>query len=224
MSYFVKSIQYTLQGEGYWSGRGAVFLRFAGCNLWSGREQDRAKGAGSCSRWCDTDFVGVDGPGGGKLDNAEDLAEAVLERWNKATKASPRPFVVITGGEPLLQVDSVLTKALRAEGFYIAIETNGTIAPEWVWRELDWVCVSPKEGAEIVLKAADEVKVVFPQDGLDLAELRNMMDADHWWISPMDPQHNVDDRTKNIRLATEFCLKNPQWRLSLQLHKQAGIP
>ena len=211
MTYQVKEIYYTLQGEGARAGRAAVFLRFAGCNLWSGREEDRA--TASCN-FCDTDFVGTDGPGGGKFGTATTLADAVAEEWPQA--GSGKPYVVCTGGEPLLQLDCTLIDALHAKGFEIAIETNGTLEPP---RGIDWICVSPKAGAEFVLKRGDELKMVFPQAGAEPEQFAGL-DFGHFFLQPMDGPM----REENTAAATAYCLKHPQWRLSLQTHKLIGIP
>jgi 7-carboxy-7-deazaguanine synthase (Cx14CxxC type) len=216
MSYAVKEIFYTLQGEGANAGRAAVFCRFAGCNLWSGRESDRA--AAVCN-FCDTDFAGVDGPGGGRFDSARELAAAVAEKW-PADAALDRRFVVCTGGEPLLQLDSELIGALRGRGFEIAVETNGTIAaPEGV----DWLCVSPKlgvgAGTGLVQRSGDELKLVYPQAGADPAEFE-MLSFRHFFLQPMDGP----ERETNTERALRYCLDHPRWRLSLQTHKILGIP
>ncbi len=208
--YSVKEIFYTLQGEGARTGRAAVFCRFAGCNLWSGREADRA--AAVC-RFCDTDFVGTDGPGGGRFDDAESLAQAIAGHWPAG--AAGMPYVVCTGGEPLLQLDRALVDALHARGFEVAIETNGTLAPP---AGIDWVCVSPKAGAAFVLQRGNELKLVFPQDGLDPAALL-ALDFDHFFLQPMDgPAAEA-----NTARACDYCLAHPEWRLSLQTHKYLGI-
>jgi 7-carboxy-7-deazaguanine synthase len=210
MSYAVKEIFYTLQGEGANAGRPAVFCRFAGCNLWSGREADRTEA--QC-RFCDTDFVGTDGPGGGRFADAETLAAAVARAWQSA---SSRRFVVCTGGEPLLQLDAPLVAALHAQGFEIAVETNGTCAaPEG----LDWICVSPKAGTALALAAGDELKLVFPQEGAEPERFEHL-DFDHFFLQPMDGP----DRARNTEAAVRFCLDHPRWRLSLQTHKLIGIP
>ncbi|MGA3081693.1 MAG: 7-carboxy-7-deazaguanine synthase [Terracidiphilus sp.] len=212
MSYAVKEIFYTLQGEGANAGRAAVFCRFAGCNLWSGREADRP--AAIC-RFCDTEFVGVDGAGGGKFDSAEDLAVAIEQKWPADSEHGQR-FVVCTGGEPLLQLDANLLSALRKREFEIAVETNGTIAaPEGV----DWLCVSPKAGAELAQRSGDELKLVYPQAGADPAEFE-LLSFRHFFLQPMDGP----DRAANTELALRYCLDHPQWRLSLQTHKFLGIP
>lgn len=211
MSYQVKEIYYTLQGEGAQTGRAAVFLRFAGCNLWSGREEDRA--AAIC-RFCDTDFVGVDGPGGGKFATAEALARAVSARWPKGARGSP--YVVCTGGEPLLQLDSELIRALHEAGFKIGVETNGTVVPP---EGIDWLCVSPKAGAELVTKKGQELKLVFPQDRAPPERFAEL-DFENFFLQPMDgPQ-----RPENTQAAIAYCRAHPQWRLSLQTHKYLGIP
>ncbi|HXL08285.1 MAG TPA: 7-carboxy-7-deazaguanine synthase [Gemmatimonadales bacterium] len=213
-AYAVKEIYYTLQGEGANTGRPAVLLRFAGCNLWSGREQDRA--TAQCG-FCDTDFVGTDGPGGARFDSSEALARAVAAAW-PAGRGAPgaRRFVVCTGGEPLLQLDESLTAALHASGFEIAIETNGTLLPP---PGIDWVCVSPKAGVELALRWGDELKLVFPQEGLPPESLEDL-NFRHWFLQPMDGP----DRARNTELAVRYCLAHPRWRLSLQTHKLVGIP
>lgn len=215
VSYSVKEIFFTLQGEGGNCGRAAVFLRFSGCNLWSGREEDRSRGQGGCSRWCDTDFVGQNGPGGGKFSSAESLAQAVAATWPKNSSMG-RALVVCTGGEPLLQLDDELVDALHQVGFEVAVETNGTQrAPTGV----DWICVSPKAGAEVVLHHGQELKFVYPQPGLDPSSFLDF-EFEHFFLQPMDGP----DAKKNTALALRYCLENPQWRLSLQTHKLLGIP
>jgi 7-carboxy-7-deazaguanine synthase len=209
MSYLVKEIFYTLQGEGAQAGRPAVFCRFAGCNLWSGREVDRA---GAICRFCDTDFVGTDGIGGGRFSDAESLAGAVAAYWPGGRGA----FVVCSGGEPFLQLDDALVAALSAHGFEVAVETNGTIAP--APSGLDWVCVSPKAGAPLRLTEGDELKLVIPQPGLNLDELEELA-FQRFSLQPMDGP----DLSDNTRLAVELCLRRPRWRLSLQTHKYLGI-
>jgi 7-carboxy-7-deazaguanine synthase (Cx14CxxC type) len=212
MSYAVKEIFYTLQGEGAQAGRAAVFCRFAGCNLWTGREADRA--AATC-RFCDTEFVGVDGPGGGKFDSAGALAAAVEQQWPRDAALGKR-FVVCTGGEPLLQLDGNLIEALHDLEFEIAVETNGTLhAPAG----LDWVCVSPKAGAEFLQRSGDELKLVYPQAGADPANFE-LLPFRHFFLQPMDGP----SRDANTELALRYCLEHPQWRLSLQTHKLLGIP
>ena len=209
--YAVKEIFYTLQGEGANAGTPAVFLRFAGCNLWSGREKDRA--TAPC-RFCDTDFVGTGGAGGGKFRTAATLARAVAAKWPKGAKS--RRFVVCTGGEPLLQLDRPLVAALHARGFRIAIETNGTLAPP---PGVDWICVSPKARAPLELKRGDELKLVYPQPGAE-PERYEALAFDHFFLQPMDGPR----RAKNTQLAVEYCRSRPRWRLSLQMHKLIGIP
>ncbi len=209
--YSAKEIFYTLQGEGAQSGRAAVFLRFAGCNLWSGREQDRA--AAVC-RFCDTDFVGTDGPGGGKFADAEALAEAVARTW--PAHLGGAPYVVCTGGEPLLQLDAPLIEALHARGFEIAVETNGTIAAP---PGIDWICVSPKGRSSLVQRSGDELKFVYPQEDAD-PQSYEALDFRHFFIQPMDGP----EIAANIERSAAFCMKNPRWRLSLQMHKLAGLP
>lgn len=212
MSYAVKEIFYTLQGEGAQSGRAAVFCRFAGCNLWSGREQDRAS---AICQFCDTDFADTNGPGGGKFENADALAAAIQEKWPAGT-ATAKPMVVCTGGEPLLQLDSALIYALHARHFEIAVETNGTVAaPE----NIDWICVSPKAGAPLRQTSGDELKLVYPQKEIDPESLTQMQFR-HFFLQPMDGP----DRAANTELAVQYCLRHPQWRLSLQTHKIVGIP
>jgi 7-carboxy-7-deazaguanine synthase (Cx14CxxC type) len=213
LSYTVKEIFYTLQGEGANVGRPAVFCRFAGCNLWSGREADRA--AATC-RFCDTDFVGTDGPGGGRFQRAADLSQAVAAAWPAARSERIRRLVVCTGGEPLLQLDAELVSALHGEGFEIAIETNGTRRPP---PGIDWVCVSPKAGAESVLRQGDELKLVFPQDGADPSSYEHL-DFKHFLLQPMDGP----ERLRNTQRAVAYCLEHPRWRLSLQTHNLIGIP
>jgi 7-carboxy-7-deazaguanine synthase len=220
--YSVKEIFFTLQGEGAQSGRAAVFLRFSGCNLWSGREEDRA---GAVCRFCDTDFTGTDGPGGGKFATAAALAEAVAHAWPfRGARAHPalpvaegaRPFVVCTGGEPLLQLDAALIKALHARGLEIAIETNGTItAPEGI----GWICVSPKGTAPLRQMHGNELKFVYPQEDA-IPEDFARLDFAHFFIQPMDGP----DYGTNLERAAAYCLEHPRWRLSLQMHKIAGFP
>lgn len=206
--YTVKEIFYTLQGEGAHAGRPAVFCRFAGCNLWTGREQDRE--SATCA-FCDTDFVGV-GPDGGKFVTAEELAAAVAARW---PSGDARPFVVCTGGEPLLQLDSKAIDALHARGFEIAVESNGTQpAPAGI----DWICVSPKADADLVLRSGNELKLVFPQEKAP-PEKFAALSFDNFFLQPMDGP----DIERNTRLALEYCLAHPRWRLSLQTHKLLGI-
>ncbi len=211
MAYSVKEIFYTLQGEGAQAGRPAVFCRFAGCNLWSGREQDRA---GAICRFCDTDFVGTDGINGGKFASAEALAASIDDQWPAGRPQ--RKYVVFTGGEPLLQLDPALIGAMHARGFEIAIETNGTLP---VPAGVDWVCVSPKQGSELVVGRGDELKVVIPLAGQELAAFERL-DFAHFFLQPMDGP----DQVRNTQLAIDTCKANPQWRLSLQTHKLLQIP
>lgn len=211
MSYQVKEIYYTLQGEGARAGRAAVFLRFAGCNLWTGLERDRSQ---AVCRFCDTDFVGTDGPGGGKFRSADQLGDAIAGAWPK--QAGGKPYVVCTGGEPLLQIDLALIDALHARGFEIAVETNGTLdAPDG----LDWICVSPKADADLKLKRGHELKLVYPQTGGEPERYVNL-GFSHFFLQPMDGP----TREENVRAATRYCLSHPKWRLSLQTHKLIGIP
>lgn len=223
MGYRVKEIFYTLQGEGFHSGRAAVFCRLAGCNLWSGREEDREK---ALCRFCDTDFVGTDGPGGGAYASAEALADAVARAWpgtaspresgqDACATTGVRKFVVVTGGEPLLQLDAPLVAALHATGFEVAIETNGTLP---VPAGVDWVCVSPKAGCPLSVRGGGELKLVFPQDGVDPAEFEGLAFT-HFYLQPRDGS----ERERNTRLALAYCLEHPRWLLSLQLHKILGI-
>jgi 7-carboxy-7-deazaguanine synthase (Cx14CxxC type) len=207
--YSVKEIFLTLQGEGAQAGLAAVFCRFAGCNLWSGQERDRTK---AVCRICDTDFVGTDGDGGGRFDTADALADAIDARWQGGPA---HRLVVLTGGEPLLQVDAVLTGALHARGFRIAVETNGTRAAP---PGLDWICVSPKAGATLVLRAGDELKLVYPQPGADPAQFA-VLPFKHFLLQPMDGPDLLD----STRAAIAYCLANPQWRLSVQTHKVLGL-
>jgi 7-carboxy-7-deazaguanine synthase len=211
MTYAVKEIFYTLQGEGANTGRAAVFCRFAGCNLWNGREHDR--GSAVC-QFCDTDFVGTNGPGGGSFAGAEALAAAVLAAWPSGEDA--RRFVVCTGGEPLLQLDEPLLDALHAEGFEVAVETNGTLPP---LPGIDWLCVSPKAGAQLVVQSGDEIKLVFPQSGAE-PERFEQLPFRHFFLQPMDGPH----QQVNTEAALRYCLTHPRWRLSLQTHKLLGIP
>ena len=211
MSYLIKELFYTLQGEGANAGRAAVFCRFSRCNLWRGREADRA--TATC-RFCDTDFVGTDGPGGGRFADAAELADAVATTWVAGDRA--HRLVVCTGGEPLLQLDAALIDALHGHGFEVAIETNGTLAvPDGV----DWVCVSPKADAELVVTTGDELKVVHPQPGAE-PERYEHLDFEHFFLQPMDGP----DVERNTELAVAHCRDHPRWRLSLQTHKYLGIP
>ena len=210
MTYSVKEIFYTLQGEGARAGRAAVFLRFAGCNLWSGLEKDRAD---AVCKFCDTEFVGTTGTGGGKFADAAALAQAVAALWPNL--AGGKPYIVCTGGEPLLQLDSRLIDALRAAGFEIAVETNGTLMPP---PGIDWICVSPKADAPQLLTRGDEIKLVYPQDRGDPARFAGQ-DFAHFFLQPMDDAN----RDANTHAAIAYCMAHPQWRLSLQTHKITGI-
>ena len=208
MSYSIKETFYSLQGEGFHSGRPAVFLRFSGCNLWTGREEDRENAI--CS-FCDTEFVGTDGLGGGKFENAETLALHVHSFWG----GDDRPFVVCTGGEPLLQLDQSLVDALHALHFEIAIETNGTLQPP---PGIDWICVSPKAGSDLVLRSGHELKLVYPQEAA-LPHHFSELDFDHFFLQPMDG----DRRDEFTRDALRYCMEHSGWKLSLQVHKMLGI-
>ena len=210
MTYAAKEIFLTVQGEGGQAGRAAVFLRFAGCNLWSGREQDRAT---AVCNFCDTDFVGTDGPGGGKFRTPQALAEAVDAAWRGGEDSK---LVVCTGGEPLLQLDAPLIAALHMRGFEIAVETNGTVlAPDG----LDWICVSPKAEAPVVQTSGRELKLVYPQPGVDPARFEHL-EFEHFFLQPMDGP----DRDANTQEAVAYCLSHPRWRLSVQTHKYIGVP
>lgn len=212
MTYTVKELYYTLQGEGLNAGRAAVFLRFAGCNLWTGREEDRAKGLGGCARWCDTDFRGTDGPLGGSYATPDELAAACISLW---PGSAGKPLVVSTGGEPLLQLDSPLVQALRRVGFEVAIESNGTLpVPEGV----DWVCISPKAGATLVVSEGDELKLVFPQEGATPEAFEHLA-FKAFLLQPLDGPES----TENLKAALRYCLDHPGWRLSLQNHKTLNI-
>ncbi|MFF0718743.1 7-carboxy-7-deazaguanine synthase [Micromonospora sp. NPDC003816] len=210
--YRVKEIFYTLQGEGTHAGRPAVFCRFTSCNLWTGRESDRHR---AICRFCDTDFVGTDGPGGGRFRSAADLAAAVAKTWQGKSHPRSRPYVVCTGGEPLLQLDEAAVQALHAEGFTVAVETNGTrLAPAG----LDWICVSPKAGADLVLTQGHDLKLVYPQVGAE-PQLFEDLAFEHFLLQPMDGP----DKAANTEAAVRYCLDHPQWQLSLQTHKYLGI-
>jgi 7-carboxy-7-deazaguanine synthase len=208
--YAVKEIYLTLQGEGARCGRAAVFCRFAGCNLWSGREKDRA---GAICQFCDTDFIGMDGPGGGSFTDADALADAIQSVW---TSGKENRYVVFTGGEPLLQLDAELIGAVHARGFEAAAETNGTILPP---KGLDWICVSPKANAPLAVSYGSELKLVFPQQGINPQDLC-CLDFAHFWLQPMDGENLA----ANTRAAIAYCLEHPRWRLSLQTHKFIGLP
>jgi 7-carboxy-7-deazaguanine synthase (Cx14CxxC type) len=210
MSYAVKECFLTLQGEGVQAGSRAVFLRFAGCNLWSGREQDRA--SAQCN-FCDTDFVGTDGEGGGKFTSAEALAKQVEALWGEGRDGR---LVVITGGEPMLQLDERLVDALRERGFRVAVETNGTLPAV---AGLDWICVSPKAGTKVVQREGNELKLVWPQAGIDPAELEGWS-FDHFLVQPMD----CEEREAALKAAIALAMERPKWRLSLQTHKVVGLP
>lgn len=210
MTYAIKEMFKTLQGEGAQAGRAAVFCRFAGCNLWSGREEDRSK---AVCQFCDTDFVGTNGEGGAKFKSAHVLAETIAKVWGPSVQ---RRYVVFTGGEPLLQLDQDLIDAVHARGFEIAIETNGTIMPP---DGIDWICVSPKAGAELLLTHGQELKLVFPQPTL-LPTMLPDLSFEHYFLQPMDGPDQAD----NIQSATAYCMTDARWRLSLQTHKMIGIP
>lgn len=213
MPYLVKEIFYSLQGEGAQTGRPALFCRFTGCNLWSGRQEDREK---ALCRFCDTDFQGTDGPGGGQFSTPRELARAVVETFPGPRSDLVHPLVVCTGGEPLLQMDKALIDAFHDLGLEVALETNGTLLPP---PGLDWICVSPKAGAELKLRSGNELKLVFPQEGLD-PKAFEALDFDYFFLQPQDSP----DIDKNTQLALAYCLDHPRWRLSLQVHKMIGIP
>jgi 7-carboxy-7-deazaguanine synthase len=213
MSYAVKEIFYTLQGEGANAGRPAVFCRFAGCNLWSGREADRASAA---CRFCDTDFVGTDGEGGGKFESADALAGRIASHWPALkSKAAGRPFTVLTGGEPALQLDEPLVRALHAHGFEIAVETNGTVDLE---PGIDWICVSPKAGSVVKVRRGNELKLVYPQEGAAPEQFEGW-GFEHFLLQPMDGAA----KRENTEQAIAYCMRHPRWKLSLQTHKLLGI-
>ncbi|NVJ97398.1 MAG: 7-carboxy-7-deazaguanine synthase [Alphaproteobacteria bacterium] len=211
MVYTVKEMFYTLQGEGGQAGRPAVFCRFAGCNLWTGLERDRAK---AICQFCDTDFVGTDGENGGKFKTAEELAAAVKALW--AGDAGGKPLVVCTGGEPLLQLDDAAVKAFHEAGFEIAVESNGTVMPP---EGIDWLCISPKIGSEMIVTKGQELKLVYPQAGGEPAQFEHL-DFDHFFLQPMD----CDVQAENTVKAVDYCKAHPRWRLSLQTHKFIDIP
>lgn len=215
MTYSVNEMYFTLQGEGAHTGRPAVFLRFAGCNLWSGRESDRAS---AVCKFCDTEFVGTGGIGGGKFSTALELAEAVAALWPDCSNRRARPYVVCTGGEPLLQLDDELIVALQRLGFEVGVETNGTLAAP---AELDWICVSPKANSPLVQTSGDELKLVYPQAEAEAQPERFAdLDFDHFFLQPLDDAN----RKANTEATINYCRQNPQWRLSLQTHKIIGIP
>jgi 7-carboxy-7-deazaguanine synthase (Cx14CxxC type) len=223
VSYAVKELFYTLQGEGANTGRAAVFLRFAGCNLWNGREADRPR---AVCQFCDTDFVGTDGEGGGRFTTAAALAEAVRSTWDSGARkqafgdsGDAKPLVVCTGGEPLLQLDAELLAELHGRGFAVALETNGTLPLPPGEERVDWVCVSPKADSELVIKEGHELKLVFPQPGVDPQRYAGLP-FQHFFLQPMDGPR----REENTALAVRYCLEHPAWRLSLQTHKLLGIP
>ncbi len=213
MTYFVKEIFYTFQGEGAQTGRAAVFCRFSGCNLWSGREEDRTK---AVCKFCDTDFSGTDGPGGGKFQSPLALAEAVRDKFPVPNTTQVHPLVVCTGGEPLLQLDEALIAALHDLGFAVAVETNGTLLPP---AGLDWISVSPKAGTDLKLQSGDELKLVFPQEGT-APEGFESLDFKYFFLQPKDGP----DIKRNTQMTVRYCLEHPRWRLSLQVHKMIGIP
>lgn len=213
MGYRIKEIYYTIQGEGAHTGRPAVFCRFAGCNLWSGREEDRST---AICNFCDTDFYGTDGPGGGIFPTAEDVARAVVSRWPLQDGTESRPFVVCTGGEPLLQLDEALVEGLHRRGMEVAVETNGTVAAP---PGIDWLCVSPKAGSSLALRAGDELKLIYPQPGADPHRFASLAFR-HFFLQPMDGP----EREKNTASAIQYCLEHPHWKLSLQTHKFLGLP
>jgi 7-carboxy-7-deazaguanine synthase len=213
MSYSVKEIFYTLQGEGAQTGRPAVFCRFTGCNLWSGREGDRST---ALCRFCDTDFVGTNGPGGGTFSTPEKLALAVKDQFPGSEIQRTQPLVVCTGGEPLLQLDGPLLEAFHRLGLEVALETNGTLLPP---SRIDWICVSPKAGADLKLRYGDELKLVFPQEGLE-PEIFESLDFRYFFLQPRDGSDKKDNTQKALR----YCLEHPKWRLGLQMHKIIGIP
>lgn len=215
MTYSVKECFYTLQGEGAQTGRAAVFLRFSGCNLWSGRERDRER---AVCRFCDTDFVGTNGTGGGKFIEAVTLAAHVATVWTDNANPGGKRYVVCTGGEPLLQLDPNLIAALKREGFEIAVETNGTLpAPD----QIDWICVSPKANAKLVLRSGNELKLVYPQDEAEAQPEQFVnLNFQHFFLQPKDNS----EAEANVAATAAYCMKNPQWRLGLQTHKLTGLP
>ncbi len=215
MTYAVKEIYLTLQGEGNHTGRAAVFMRFAGCNLWSGLERDREE---AVCQFCDTDFIGVDGPGGGKFKTAEALADAVAAKWPKGG----RPYVICTGGEPLLQLDAPLIDAFHARGFEVGVETNGTIAAP---AGLDWICVSPKADAPLVQTSGNELKLVYPQKQAETDPARfEQLSFEHFYLQPLDVIGDPEQTASHVASAAAYCLAHPLWRLSTQTHKLIGLP
>ncbi len=213
MAYAVKEIYYTLQGEGFMTGRPAVFLRFAGCNLWTGHEKDRST---AICQFCDTDFVGMDGVGGGRFATSTQLAQAVRAVWPKSTSKQIKPYVVCTGGEPFLQLNTNLVQTLHSQGFEVGVETNGTLPPP---EGLDWICVSPKAGAPLVLQYGNELKLVFPQSDAMPKDFEDL-DFEYFYLQPMDGPELL----ANTQKALSYCLEYPQWRLSIQTHKILDIP
>jgi len=213
MAYTVKEIYYTLQGEGQRTGRPAVFLRFAGCNLWSGHERDRSR---AICQFCDTDFVGTDGVGGGRFATALELADAVYNAWPKKRSLRSNPYVVCTGGEPLLQLNIDLIQGLQSRGFEVAIETNGTLYPP---EGIDWICVSPKAGASLILTHGQELKLVYPQEHA-MPSMYETLNFEYFFLQPMDGPN----LTENTQAALTYCMEHPQWRLSVQTHKVLHIP
>ena len=214
MSYSVKEMFHTLQGEGSNAGRSAVFCRFTGCNLWSGYEVDRVS---AICNFCDTDFVGIDGQNGGKFEKANELAKAVDEIWSNQVNSKNNKFIVCTGGEPLLQIDAPLIDALHKKDFEVAVETNGTKVPP---KNIDWICMSPKTNlSDIVITSGDELKFVYPQETLTPEQFENF-DFSCFYLVPMDGKN----KEKNTKLAADYCLKNPKWKLNLQMHKFIGLP
>lgn len=213
MSYLVKETYYTLQGEGAQVGRAAVFCRFAGCNLWSGNPEDRSTAV--CT-FCDTDFLGTNGPGGGKFNTALALADHVAACWADASSKGGVPYVVFTGGEPLLQLDDELVSAMHSRGFQVGVETNGTVTPP---PNIDWICVSPKAGAQLRVTAGQELKLVFPQADASPEQFESM-DFSYFYLQPLDSAK----RDGNVQAAIQYCMAHPRWRLSLQTHKLIGIP
>ncbi|OUX20445.1 MAG: 7-carboxy-7-deazaguanine synthase [bacterium TMED250] len=209
--YTIKEIYYTIQGEGFHTGRSAVFVRFTGCNLWTGHEKDREN---AICNFCDTDFIGTDGPGGGRFQTPDDLVENILSKW--PSRSIEQRFVVFTGGEPLLQMNEELINVLHFNKFEIAIETNGTVnAP----KNIDWVCVSPKAGSDLIITKGNELKLVYPQHGIDPSQYENL-NFDHFSLQPMDNE----SLNENIQKTIKYCHEHPLWRLSLQTHKFVGIP